>query len=70
MIFKSLGCYGAQLPAYRTTSFLIDDHLLVDAGAVTLSLTMEEQANIKNILIFNKAKSSTFNYGVHQKPAQ
>ena len=51
MKLRVLGCYGAQLPQHRLTSFLLDDNLLLDAGGVTSSLTLEEQANIKSILI-------------------
>ncbi len=51
MDIRILGCYGAESPGYRTTCFMINKSLLVDAGAVTSVLTPEEQKGIRNILV-------------------
>lgn len=51
MKLKVLGCYGGQLPGFRTSSFLINDHILLDAGSVTSVLKLEEQMKIDYILI-------------------
>ncbi len=51
MKIKILGGHGGQAKGYFTTSFLIDDKLLIDAGAVAGALTVEQQAKIENILI-------------------
>jgi ribonuclease BN (tRNA processing enzyme) len=51
MEIRVLGCHGAQLPGYNTTSFLLDDKILIDAGAVTSILTIEEQIEIDHILV-------------------
>lgn len=51
MEIKVLGCYGSQLPGYKTTGFLLNGRVLVDAGTVTSVLTIEEQARIDHILI-------------------
>lgn len=51
MRVKVLGCYGGELPGFRLPSFLIDDILLVDAGSVSASLSLQEQAQIDHILI-------------------
>jgi ribonuclease BN (tRNA processing enzyme) len=51
MEIRVLGCHGAQLPGYNTTSFLLDDKLLIDAGTVTSVLTIEEQIAIDHILV-------------------
>jgi len=51
MDFKVLGCYGARLPGQGTTSFLINDNLLVDAGTVTWLLDLEQQMCIDDILL-------------------
>lgn len=51
MKIKILGCYGAEFPGYKTMSFLINDSLLLDAGSVTSSLSIEEQERISDILI-------------------
>jgi cAMP phosphodiesterase len=51
MKISVLGCYGAQLPGYNTTSFLLDRNILVDAGTVTSLLSLEEQVAIDYILV-------------------
>jgi cAMP phosphodiesterase len=51
MKIQVLGGHGGLSKGFETTSFLIDDKLLIDAGAVASTLTIEQQVNIDNILI-------------------
>jgi len=51
MRIRVLGCHGGETPKHRTTSFLIDDRITIDAGAVCRSLTLEEQVRIDHMLI-------------------
>jgi ribonuclease BN (tRNA processing enzyme) len=51
MKIKVLGGHGGLAKGFSTTSFLIDDVLLVDAGNVAGPLTIEEQVRIDHILI-------------------
>ena len=51
MEIRVLGCHGSQLPGYGLTGFLIDATTLLDAGAVTSVLTLEEQVRVDHILI-------------------
>ena len=51
MEIRVLGCYGSELPGFRPTSFLINKSLLLDAGAITSVLSLEEQLQITHILI-------------------
>ncbi len=51
MEIRVLGCHGSQLPGYGLTGFLIDATTLLDAGAVTSVLTLEEQIRVDHILI-------------------
>src|SRR5207245_177493 len=51
MHFRVLGCHGGETPRHRTTSFLIDEHLTIDAGAVCRSLELDEQVKIDHMLI-------------------
>ena len=46
-----LGAYGGSSPWHRQTSFLLDGTVTLDAGALTQSLTLEEQARIRSIII-------------------
>jgi len=43
MQIKVLGCYGAEMPGYRTSGFLINEDTLLDAGTVVSVLSVKEQ---------------------------
>ena len=51
MEIKILGCHGADMPGYKTSSFLINNETLLDAGTVTSTLTHEQQGGLKNIFL-------------------
>jgi ribonuclease BN (tRNA processing enzyme) len=51
MIVKVLGCSGSIAAGCRTTSFLLDDDVLVDAGTGVGDLPLEALAKIEHILI-------------------
>jgi len=46
-----LGCHGGELPKCKTTCFLIDEVLAMDAGALTGSLPLEELRKVDDILV-------------------
>lgn len=51
MKLRVLGCAGAIAAGHKTTSFLIDDALLVDAGTGVGDLTLDELHGIDDVLI-------------------
>ncbi len=51
MTIRVLGCSGAIAAGSRTTSFLLDDRILIDAGTGVGDLTLEELARIDHILV-------------------
>lgn len=51
MKIRALGIYGGESPGKFTTSFLVNDRVLMDAGSVTSALSLEEQCSIRHILI-------------------
>ncbi len=51
MNIRVLGCHGSQLPNYNTTSFLIGQNVLVDAGTITAVLSLKDQLKIDYIFI-------------------
>ena len=51
MKIRVLGCSGAIAKDCRTTSFLIDHDVLVDAGTGVGDLTLEEMAQIDHVLL-------------------
>lgn len=51
MKVKILGGHGGVTIGFQATSFLINDSLLIDAGSVASTLSIEKQSHIDNILI-------------------
>ena len=51
MKIRILGCSGGLGPGRRTTSFLVDDELLIDAGSGLEQLDMEQLLRIRHVLI-------------------
>ena len=51
MQIRVLGCSGSIAAGSRTTSFLLDDDVLVDAGTGVGDLTLDEMAAIDHIFI-------------------
>ncbi|RZL65323.1 MAG: 3',5'-cyclic-nucleotide phosphodiesterase [Variovorax sp.] len=51
MQVRVLGCSGAIARNCRTTSFLVDDDLLVDAGTGVGDLTLDEMAAIDDVVL-------------------
>lgn len=51
MKVRVLGCSGAIARDCRTTSFLIDDDVLVDAGTGVGDLTLEEMRRINHVIL-------------------
>jgi ribonuclease BN (tRNA processing enzyme) len=51
MLIRVLGCSGAIAAGCRTTSFLLGDDVLVDAGTGVGDLTLAEIARIDHILV-------------------
>ena len=51
MKVRVLGCSGAIARDCRTTSFLIDDDLLVDAGTGVGDLTLEQMLSVGHVLL-------------------
>ena len=46
-----LGCHGGELPSCRTTCFLVDGVLALDAGALTRSLPLERLCQVDHVLV-------------------
>ena len=51
MQIRVLGCSGSIAAGSRTTSFLLDDSTLIDAGTGVGDLTLDELARIDHILV-------------------
>lgn len=51
MRLRILGCSGGELGRHRTTCFLVDGRLAVDAGALTASLSLDELVQVDDIVL-------------------
>lgn len=51
MRLRVLGCSGGELPRHRTTCFLVDGRLAIDAGALTSSLPLAALARVDDVLL-------------------
>jgi ribonuclease BN (tRNA processing enzyme) len=48
---RVLGAHGGSSPSHRQTSFLVNETVCVDAGAVTDALSLDEQALVRAVLV-------------------
>ena len=51
MKIQVLGCCQGKLPGYYTTAFLLNDHILLDAGEIAELFRIEEQYTITDVLL-------------------
>ncbi len=51
MELRILGCHGGETPKHKTSSFLLDGRVALDAGAVTSMLALDEQQKIEAALV-------------------
>lgn len=51
MQLRVLGCHGGELPKCRTTCFLVDGVLALDAGSLCGALSLEELCKVDHILV-------------------
>jgi cAMP phosphodiesterase len=51
MKLQILGCHGGELPGCRSTCFLVDGVLALDAGALTASLDLAALSRLDHILL-------------------
>ena len=76
MDFRVLGSFGGDSPVCRMTSFLIDGAVVVDAGAITRALSIDEQRKIRHVLISHTHMDHTATlpflieniFGTHPEP--
>ncbi len=51
MRIRVLGAHGGSSPRHRQTSFLLNEGVCLDAGAVTEALSLEEQMRVHAVLV-------------------
>ena len=51
MRLEVLGCHGGEVPDLRLPTFLVNGRILLEAGAVTSALPLQDQVNVEHVLI-------------------
>ena len=51
MNLRVLGCSGGSAPGRSPTSFLVDDVIAIDAGAITSALDGDEQRRVEHVVL-------------------
>lgn len=51
MRLRILGCAGGSAPETRLSSYLIDDRLVIDAGALTTGLDLDAQRAVESVVL-------------------
>ncbi|MBW2526920.1 MAG: 3',5'-cyclic-nucleotide phosphodiesterase [Deltaproteobacteria bacterium] len=51
MELRVLGCHGGETPRHRTTAFLLDERLAIDAGSLTSQLELPDQDKLEGVLV-------------------
>lgn len=51
MDLRVIGCHGGETPRHRTSAFILDERLAIDAGALTSGLELSEQLKLDACLV-------------------
>ena len=46
-----VGCHGGETPKHRTSAFILDGRLAIDAGSLTSGMSLEEQCALDAVLV-------------------
>lgn len=51
MELRVLGCHGGESPKHHCPAFLLDGRVCLDAGSITRTLTLKQQARIEAVIV-------------------
>src|SRR5688572_7166166 len=51
MELRVIGCHGGETPNHRTSAFVLDERLAIDAGSLTSGLDLKSQFRLQAALI-------------------
>ena len=51
MELRVIGCHGGETPKHRTSAFVVDDRLAIDAGALTSEMELKAQCALQAVLV-------------------
>jgi cAMP phosphodiesterase len=48
---RVIGCHGGETPRHRTSAFVVDDHIAIDAGSLTSGMDLRAQFALTAVLV-------------------
>jgi 3',5'-cyclic-nucleotide phosphodiesterase len=48
---RVIGCHGGETPKHRTSAFVVDDRLAIDAGSLTSGLDLKAQCALEAVIV-------------------
>jgi cAMP phosphodiesterase len=48
---RVIGCHGGETPKHRTSAFVVDDRVAIDAGALTSGMDLKAQCALEAVLV-------------------
>jgi 3',5'-cyclic-nucleotide phosphodiesterase len=51
MDLRVIGCHGGETPRHKTSAFVVDDQLAIDAGSLTSGMELKAQCALKAVLV-------------------
>lgn len=51
MDLRVIGCHGGETPKHRTSAFILDDRLAIDAGSLTSGMDLKAQCALEGVLV-------------------
>jgi 3',5'-cyclic-nucleotide phosphodiesterase len=48
---RIIGCHGGETPRHRTSAFVVDNRIAIDAGALTSGMDLRAQAALEAVLV-------------------
>ena len=51
MELRVIGCHGGETPKHRTSAFVVDDRLAIDAGSLTSGMDLQSQFRLSAVIV-------------------
>ena len=51
MELRVIGCHGGETPKHRTSAFIVDDRIAIDAGSLTSGMELKAQNALEAVLV-------------------
>jgi 3',5'-cyclic-nucleotide phosphodiesterase len=48
---RIIGCHGGETPRHRTSAFVLDDRIAIDAGSLTSGMELKDQCALEAVLV-------------------